>query len=100
MGERGRPKQELRLSDEERLALERLANRPKSAQAMALRARIVLACAGGSTDGVVAAKLGISRTTVGKWRRRFIAERLDGLFDEPRPALRERSPTTRSRSWL
>ncbi len=85
MGERGRPKQELRLSDEERLALERLANRPKSAQAMALRARIVLACAGGSTDGVVAAKLGISRTTVGKWRRRFIAERLDGLFDEPRP---------------
>ena len=47
MAERGRPKQELVLSDEERLSLERLANRPKSAQAMALRARIVLTCAAG-----------------------------------------------------
>jgi transposase len=85
MGTRGRPKAELQLSAEERLTLERLANRRKSAQAMALRARIVLCCAKGLTNADVASELGVHQATVGKWRRRFIAQRLDGLFDEPRP---------------
>jgi transposase len=73
------------LTDDERETLERWARRPKSAQALALRCRIVLACAQGGTDVAVAQRLGISRVTVGKWRRRFIAGRLDGLHDEPRP---------------
>ena len=85
MGVRGRPKAELVLSTEERLTLERLANRRKSAQAMAMRARIVMACAKGETNRAVAAKLGVSEAMVGKWRRRFVEDRLDGLFDEPRP---------------
>jgi transposase len=84
---RGRPKAELVLSDEERWVLERLTNRRKSSQAMALRARIVLACAEKKqpTNQQVADRLGINQATVGKWRRRFVADRLDGLFDEPRP---------------
>ncbi len=73
------------LTNDERETLERWACRPKSAQALALRCRIVLACAEGGTDVAVAQRLGISRGTVGKWRRRFIDSRLDGLHDEPRP---------------
>ena len=85
MARTGRPKTQLVLAEEERLVLERLTARRKSAQAMAMRARIVLACATGSTNRAVAAKLGVSEAMVGKWRRRFVADRLDGLFDEPRP---------------
>ena len=85
MGVRGRPKAELQLSTEERLALERLINRRKSAQAIALRARIVLCSAKGLTNAEVATELGVHQATVGKWRRRFIERRLDGLFDEQRP---------------
>lgn len=73
------------LTDEERQALERLANRRTSAQSMALRARIVLSSATGSPNAAVAGVLGVAPATVGKWRRRFVASRLDGLFDEPRP---------------
>jgi transposase len=85
MGARGRPKNELVLTDEERETLERWSRRHTSAQALALRCRIVLACAQGGHDGQVAERLGVNRNTVGKWRRRFIASRLDGLHDEPRP---------------
>jgi transposase len=85
MGHGGRPKAELVLSTEERLVLERLANRRKSAQAMAIRARIVINCAKGDTNRDVAAHLGVSEAMVGKWRRRFVEHRLDGLSDDPRP---------------
>jgi len=87
MGHGGRPKAELVLSTEERLTLERLANRRKSAQAMALRARIVLSCAKGDTNRDVAQHLGVSQAMVGKWRRRFVERRLDGLSDDPRPGV-------------
>lgn len=72
------------LSDAERAELASLAARRNTAQALALRARIVLACAEGAANKEVAARLGACEDTVGKWRRRFIAERLEGLGDEPR----------------
>ena len=74
----------LELSDAERTELHSLASRRSTAQALALRARIVLACAEGGQNKAVAARLGLDRETVGKWRRRFIEQRLDGLHDEPR----------------
>jgi transposase len=73
------------LSDEEREVLERWARRPKSAQSLALRCRVVLACAEGATNAGVAERLGITVTTVRKWRGRFAKHRLDGVHDEPRP---------------
>ena len=86
MARTGRPKEPLVLTDEERVSLERLTRRRKSAQAIALRARIVLACAeGGVTNLAVAAELGVSPATVGKWRARFVERRLNGLLDEDRP---------------
>lgn len=81
----GRPKAELQLTDSERIELERFARRPKTAQSLALRARIVLACAQSATNVGVAKQLGITSSTVGKWRRRFISHRAEGLLDEPRP---------------
>jgi hypothetical protein len=81
----GRPIAPLSLTVEERETLGRWARRPKSAQALAQRSRIVLECAAGQANTVVARKLGLTHQTVGKWRQRFVARRLDGLLDEPRP---------------
>ena len=73
------------LSDGERQVLEEWVRGRKTAQALAGRSRIVLACAGGASVGAVAAELGISWATAAKWRSRFQRERLEGLTDEPRP---------------
>ena len=73
------------LSASEREELERWVRRPKTSQALARRARIVLAGAAGESDIAVAERLGTTRVTVGKWRRRFVAARCDGLLDEARP---------------
>jgi transposase len=81
----GRPKAELVLEEAERAQLVRWARRAKTAQYLAMRAKIVLACAEGGTNKQVAAGLGIDESTVDRWRARFIARRLDGLQDEPRP---------------
>ena len=72
------------LSDEERSELKALARRRKTAQALALRSRIVLACADGDQNKDVAAKLGVDQGTVSTWRRRFAEQRVDGLRDAPR----------------
>ena len=81
----GRPKAELVLTAEERDQLARWSRRRKSSQALALRSRIVLACADGLDNKTVAARLGCAAATVGKWRGRFVEHRLDGLSDEDRP---------------
>lgn len=81
----GRPKKELTVTAEERTTLERWTRRAKTAQNLALRARIVLACASGDSNAGVAARLNTTGTTVGKWRERFRQRGLDGLLDEPRP---------------
>ncbi|MET9388529.1 IS630 family transposase [Streptomyces sp. NPDC002928] len=81
----GRRKSELVLSDDERAQLTRWARRAKTAQFLALRARIVLRCAEGGTNKQVAAELGVSEQSVNRWRARFVERRLDGLIDEPRP---------------
>jgi len=73
------------LDAEERAELERWARRPKSAQALALRARIVLAADQGLKNTEIAERLGIAHSSVRKWRNRFAEHGLDGLTDEPRP---------------
>ncbi len=80
-----RPIPPLHLSSDERDALERWASRRKTAQALAFRARVILACAEGKKNQDVAKAFGVTRPTVGKWRGRFVERRLDGLLDEPRP---------------
>jgi transposase len=82
---RGPRLQELKLTDTERERLLEWTRRHKSAQALAMRARIVLAAAEGHRNGAVADQLRITAQTVGKWRSRFARLRLDGLLDEPRP---------------
>ena len=85
MNKGGRPKAPLILSDDERQKLETWAARPKSTQRLATRARIILACAEGLDNTDVAARLRVNTVTVGKWRKRFLDDRLEGLADEPRP---------------
>ncbi len=81
----GRPKARLIVSPSERKRLEAWTRRRKTAQALATRARIVLLCASGMQNIDVAETLGVSNQMVGKWRKRFIDQRIDGLLDEPRP---------------
>jgi transposase len=87
----GRPKVQLMLTTDERQTLEQWARRPKTAQAMARRARLVLACADGQTNQAVAAAFRTTGQTVGRWRQRFVEHRLDGLLDEPRPGTSRRT---------
>ena len=85
MARTGRPKAVLTLTEDERSQLVSWSRRASSAQALALRSKIVLACADGADNKTVADQLRCAAVTVGKWRRRFIEDRLDGLVDEDRP---------------
>jgi len=80
----GRPKAELKLTDDERSELARLTRKRTAGSAVVDRARIVLACAEGADNRAVAERLGVCQAMVGKWRRRFVESRLAGLYDEPR----------------
>jgi transposase len=75
------------LTADERRILENWVKRRSTAQGLALRARIVLACAQGRSNTAVAARLGVNFKTVSRWRARFLRGRLDGLTDEPRPGV-------------
>jgi len=80
----GRPKAALVVTEDERQTLERLTKRAQVNRPLAFRARLILACADGTANTVVARRYRTTNATVGKWRKRFIASRLDGLYDEPR----------------
>src|SRR5262245_4287145 len=82
---RGRPIAPLVLSAQERSYLERQVRRYRVARALSARCRVVLRCADGLPSNDVAAELGLHEHTVGKWRRRFLKDRCDGLLDEARP---------------
>ncbi len=81
----GRPKAEIVLSDAEREQLVTWTRRRKTAQALALRSRIILECATGIDSKRVAQQISVTQQTVSKWRNRFAMDRLDGLLDAPRP---------------
>jgi transposase len=85
MPRRGRPTASIELSETERETLERWVRRHSSSQALALRSRIVLACAEGRTNGEIARHENVNPATVSKWRHRFAKDRLEGLGDAPRP---------------
>ena len=87
MKHKGRRLAELKLTCQETEALERLTRRRRASPHQAFRARIVLQCASGLTNSEVARKMRTMRTTVGKWRSRFVEQRLEGLYDEPRPGV-------------
>jgi transposase-like protein len=79
-----RPKAALVITDIERTELVRLTKRAHVNRLLAFRARLVLACVDTPTDTAVARRHRTTNTTVGKWRKRFIERRLEGLLDEPR----------------
>jgi len=81
----GRPIPPLTLTVEERETLEHWIRRAKTGQALAQRCRVIVGCAAGKSNAVVAAEMGLCPQTVGKWRARFLEQRLEGLLDEPRP---------------
>ena len=81
----GRPLAPLTLTMDERETLQRWLARRTTAQALAQRARLVLAAAEGLSNQRLVSMLHVTPQTVSKWRRRFLADRLDGLLDEPRP---------------
>jgi transposase len=83
----GRPLEPLVLTADERITLETWARRRTTAQALALRARLVLQAADGESNTVIARRERVTNATVGKWRSRFLRKRLDGLLDEPRPGV-------------
>ena len=85
MTKRGRPTVGVTVSPSERTTVEQWARRRTTAQGLAQRAQIVLACAAGRSNSQIATELRITRQTAGRWRRRFAEKRLDGLLDEPRP---------------
>src|SRR5581483_6566582 len=84
MAKIGRPRAEVTLTDNERTELTRLTKRAHVNRAVAFRARVVLAVSEDTTDKAVARRLRTTKTTVAKWRVRFKARRLAGLYDEPR----------------
>ena len=90
----------LDLSEAERTELQRRARRRKTAQALALRARIVLRAAAGLSSTAVAADLGVAEHTAGRWRERFARLRADGLLDEPRPGAPRRTDDGRIAALL
>jgi transposase len=81
----GRPKAALVLTEAERATLTALTNRARTRPHLARRARLILLCGDGLPNKVVAHKLHVREQTVCKWRGRFVRDRLDGLYDEPRP---------------
>lgn len=81
----GRPKKELKLSEAEQAQLSSIARSRSVPAALSQRARIVLACAAGAANNVVARRFEITDATVGKWRGRFLRDRIRGLYDELRP---------------
>jgi hypothetical protein len=85
---KGRPVALLVVSGEDRAQLETWSRRPKTAQALAIRSRLVLLSAEGKSNTAIAATLSVTLQTVGKWRRRYLELGLDGLVDEPRPGSR------------
>jgi transposase len=86
MARAGRPTAEIDLDAHECQVLERWARRHSSAQALALRAKIVLACADPDRSRTeIAVEVGCNPATVTKWRQRFAKGRLDSLVDAPRP---------------
>lgn len=83
----GRPLTPLALTAAERTTLEQWTRRRTTAQALALRARIILRAATGQANTVTARELHVTKATVGKWRARFVRDGLQGLLDEPRPGV-------------
>lgn len=92
----GRPTAPLVLSSEERDYLERQVRRCRVARPMSERCRIILRCGDGLPSKVVAVELGVHEHTVGKWRRRFLKDRIEGLLVEARQAGHARSTTIKS----